>query len=106
MATFYIKKNDTSPSLVYVLRPTTVDLTGADVVFNMRASDRTMKISRAPAVIVIESGTPTVRYDWQTGDTDTAGQFLFEFEVTYSSGAIETFRNDGYDTVLIREDLA
>lgn len=105
MATFYLKRNDTAPSLLYVLSPSTIDLTGADVVFNMRASDKTLKIDRAAAVVVTATGTPTVRYDWQAGDTDTSGAYLFEFEVTYSGGGVETFRNNGSDEVFILEDL-
>jgi hypothetical protein len=106
MATFTMKRNDTAPSLLYALTPLTVDLTGASVVFNMRASDKTtLKVNRAAAVVVTATGTPTVRYDWSAADTDTVGRYQFEFEVTYSGGSIETFRNDGSDDVLIKEDL-
>lgn len=54
-----------------------------------------VKISEAAAVIEIATVTPTVRYDWIAGDTDTAGTFEAEFEVTYSDSTIETFPNDG-----------
>jgi hypothetical protein len=107
MATFKMKRNDTSPSLVYSLLPTSVVLTGASVVFNMRAASgsRALKVNRVPAVVVTATGSPAVRYDWRAGDTDTSGRYLFEFEVTYSGGTVETFRNDGSDEVIIVDDL-
>ena len=106
MATFTIKQDDTAPSLQYVLSPSTIDLTGATVVFNMRGPDGTLKINRASASVVTPTGTPTVKYDWVAGDTDTVAWFEFEFEVTYNSGGIETFRNDGNDFVRVVEDIA
>ncbi len=104
--TFFIKKGDTSPSLVYALAPTTVDLTGATVRFSMRTRAGTVEINRAAALVVTPTGTPTVRYDWQTGDTDTPGFFDAEFEVAYSGGAVETFPNLGFLGVYIDGDIA
>lgn len=105
--TFHLKRGDTSPSLLYALSPATTDLTGATVRFNLRpANGGSVKVSRAAAVVVTETGTPTVRYDWQAADTDTAGYFDGEFEVTYAGGAIETFPNSGYIRVTIGEDIA
>jgi len=46
-----------------------------------------------------------VRYAWQTGDTDTPGTFQGEFEVTYSTGEIETFPNDGFLAIEIIDDI-
>lgn len=104
--TFYLKKGDTSPSLVYAITPTTTDLTGATVRFNMKLNNGAVKISRAAAVVVTAIGTPTVRFDWQAADTDTAGFFSAEFEVTYSGGAVETFPNSDFIRVTITEDIA
>lgn len=105
--THYLKRGDTSPSLLAAITPATVDLTGATVRFNMRlASGGAVKISRAAAVIVTPTGTPTVRYDWAGADVDTVGFYAAEFEVTYAGGAIETFPNSGYIRVQITEDIA
>lgn len=102
---FYIKRGDTSPSLLYAITPTTTDLTGATARFNMRKGS-TVKVSRAAAVIVTHTGTPTVRYDWLAADTDTAGEYEAEFEVTYAGGAVETFPNSTYIPVVISGDIA
>jgi hypothetical protein len=46
-----------------------------------------------------------VEYSWQAGDTDTAGTYYGEIEVTYGDATVETFPNNGYFTVIIKEDL-
>jgi hypothetical protein len=105
--THHLKRGDTSPSLLYALDPTSVVLTGATVRFNMKHRDTgVVKISRAAAVIVTETGTPTVRYDWQPADVDTAAFYDAEFEVTYAGGAVETFPNDSFIIVRIGVDIA
>lgn len=105
--TFNLKSNDTSPSLLYTLSPVTTDLTGATVCFNMRpATGGAVKVSRAAAVVVTETGTPTVRYDWTAQDTDTSGTYDGEFEVTYAGGAVETFPNTGFIKIVIAKDIA
>ncbi len=104
--TFFIKKGDTSPSLIFALLPASVDLTGATVRFSMRSRAGTVLINRAAAVIVTATGTPTVRYDWQAGNTDTPGFHEAEFEVSYPGGAVETFPNAGFLGVSIASDIA
>lgn len=105
--THHMKRGDTAPSLLYALTPTSTDLTGATVRFNMRGTGAgAVKVSRAAAAVVTATGTPTVRYDWQAADADTAGYFEAEFEVTYAGGAVETFPNSGYIRVAITEDIA
>lgn len=103
-ATFYIKQNDTSPAIEFQLDPV-VDLTGATVVFNMAQQDGTAKISRGVASVVGAAADGIVKYDWSDGDTDTAGTFFGEFEVTYSDGSIETFPNADNIAVVITSDL-
>lgn len=108
MATFNIKQNDTSPAIQFALTPTSVVLTGSTVVFNMklRGSTGTPIISREAATIVTATGTPTVKYEWQVGDTVTPGNYVAEFEVTYSDGTIETFPNNSWIDVAIYPDIA
>ena len=46
-----------------------------------------------------------VSYTFTTSDTDTAGLFQGEFQVTFSGGAIETFPNAEYISINILDDL-
>lgn len=104
---FNLKRGDTAPSILYALLPVDTDLSGATVRFSMsKNDDGAVKINRAAAVVVTATGTPTVRYDWQPADTDEAGFFSAEFEVTYSGGAVETFPNSGHIPVTISPDIA
>jgi hypothetical protein len=101
---FTIKRGDSSPAIRYALEPATVDLTGATVRFQMRVRNGAMVLD-ALAAIVTETGTPTVQYGWQTGDTASAGLFEAEFRVTYSNGAVETFPNQGFILIRISDDV-
>lgn len=107
MTAFSIKQRDTSPSLLADLTPSDVDITGATgVVFNMRPrGSMTPTISRATAVIVTPTGPARLRYNWQAGDTATAGQYLGEFEVTRADGSVETFPNKSYIEIIIEDDI-
>lgn len=108
MATFSIKEGDTSPAILYTLSPGDISLVGASVVFNMADRRGNLKVNRGAATITDDgdsSDTPTVRYAWQSADTDASGVYFAEFEVTYSDGTIETFPNGGFITINIAEDL-
>lgn len=110
MSTFTVKRGDTGPALVYALSPSSVVLSGATVVANMRNRQTgVVKINRKPATIVTASGSPTVKYAWAAGDLDTAGTYDFEFEVTYLDGTVETFPNSpnpAFITVIVTGDIA
>lgn len=105
---FYIKQDDTSPALLVELTPSDVDITGATgVVFSMRQrGSTTAKVNRAAAALVSPAGPASLSYAWDAADTDTAGEFEGEFEVTRSDGSIETFPNDGYIAIIITGDIA
>jgi predicted phosphodiesterase len=98
---FYIKQHDTYPPLSAIIArdADVVDLTGATVQFHMGDV-----VDSEAEIVDAENGR--VRYVWVEGDTDTAGSYRAEFEVTFSDGAIETFPQGGYVSVFIREDLA
>ena len=104
MDSFTIKRGDTSPAIRYALEPATVVLTGATVRFQMRARNGAVLMDVA-ALVVTATGTPTVEYSWQAGDTATAGLYEAEFRVTYADGKIETFPNDGFILVRVNEDV-
>jgi hypothetical protein len=63
------------------------DLTGQTVKFKMRpVGSSTLKVNQ-PATIVTPPGVNgQVRYDWQTADVDTPGQYLVWWEVTTTVG--------------------
>lgn len=104
-----IKRGDTRPFFGVSL----VDGSGVEVVlatndsvrFSMReSSSQTVKVNRA--VAVFEAGGGDVEYRWQAGDTDTAGEYECEWEVTFADGTIQTFPAYDYDLVYIEGDIA
>jgi hypothetical protein len=107
--TFYIKQNDTRPELDVFLRDDkdrSINVTGATVKFNMRNSaDNTVKIDTG-AVTTVSSTAGRVKYSFTSANTDTAGNFEGEFQVTFVGGQVETFPNDGYIKVIITDDVA
>ena len=107
--TFYIKQNDTRPELDVFLRDDkdrTINVTGATVKFNMRnASDNTVKVNNG-SVTTVSSTSGRVKYSFSASDTDTAGNFDGEFQVTFVGGQVETFPNDGFIKVIITDDVA
>jgi Rib/alpha/Esp surface antigen-like repeat protein len=40
---------------------------------------------------VVDAETDRVSYAWQAGDTDTPGDYMAEWEVTYEDGKKKTF---------------
>lgn len=106
MAKFYIKQNDTSPALDVTFLPTR-DFTGFQaVVFNMwLKSDNTVKVNRA-AGAAIDASVGNFKYTWAAADTDTAGIYEGEFEITLSDGSIETYPNGEYIEIVITDDIA
>lgn len=105
---FTIKRNDTSPILQTVLSDANgvaIDLTATTVKFYMKKyKASTAKINAGAAIVDEDAGI--VRYEWQTGDTDTAGSYQAEFQITYNDGAVETFPNADFIQVDIINDLA
>lgn len=103
---YLLKRNDTRPRIRMYLRQgagagTPIDLTNATaVVFNMRpAGSEVPKISRADASIVT-ANAGLVQYTPTSSDTDTPGDFLAEFEITFSDGGVLTVP-EGNDWIYI-----
>jgi hypothetical protein len=106
---FIIKQGDTGPSLAAnLVTPSQqpADLSGASVLFHMRNARSTTASVLTAAAVVVDAENGQVRYDWQTGDTDVAGDFEAEFQVTYADNTIETFPNSGYVNISIIEQIA
>ncbi|HVT76983.1 MAG TPA: BppU family phage baseplate upper protein [Acidimicrobiales bacterium] len=82
-----------------------VDLSDADSVkFHMRLISDDAPLLAADATIV-DATAGKVRYDWQAGDTDTAGYHRAEFKVTFDGKPIR-FPNDDDLVVHIRKAAA
>ena len=104
MADFHIKQNDTGPVLQYTLLPLT-DITGATVAFSMKDASDVVKIDKA-ACSIVNATLGIVSYAWAAADTDTAGNFEAEFQVTKSDTTIETFPNAENLSVVITDDIS
>lgn len=106
--TFYIKRNDTSPSMLATLQDANgdaADITAASVRFHLRPiSSQAVTVDEEATIVTALDGL--VRYDWQAADTATIGSYQAEFEVTYADTTVETFPNDGYIRVEIISDIA
>lgn len=103
---FRIKQNDTSPSLQATLKDaagSVVDISGSSVRFHMKSVDGTLKVDEPMTIVSGVGGI--VQYDWASGDTDTVGSYYVEFEVTYSDGSVETFPNNGNESVTVTKEL-
>jgi hypothetical protein len=105
--TFYVKQNDTSPSMLATLLDgygVAIDLTASTVRFHMRlVGTDTATIDSAAQIVEEDNGV--VRYIWVAGDTSVVGSYEAEFELTYVDGSIETFPNNGYIGVEITGDI-
>ena len=103
---FRLKKNDLSRSIIW--RPATADappVTGSTAVFNMKDSSDVLKVNRAAATIDEDTKGVFFQYNWVVGDTDTAGTFEAEFEITLAGGNPETHPNEENISVVIIEDI-
>lgn len=109
---FSIKRNDTKPFIKANLQDATgsaVDLTNATgIFFNLATNDNTYTAVLSGASLT--SGTTNgstagvVEYQWNAGDTNRSGNYLGEFEVTYTDGTISTFPADHSLRIKIYED--
>ena len=104
---FSIKQNDTAPSLRATLKNgsgTVIDLTNATVRFHMKAVGETsVKVDAVANIVDAEGGI--VQYNWGASDTDTAGSYYAEFEVTYGDATVETLPNNSNLSISIRAEL-
>jgi hypothetical protein len=110
---FTIKQNDTRPAWSVPIKENygesseaALDLTeAASVKFLMRQKNDTgaPKVDAAATIEDAEAGV--VSYTWEAGDTDTAGNFDAEVEITWDDGGVETVPNDSYWDITILDDL-
>lgn len=109
--TIEFKRGDTVPvtATLYAddAETTPLDLTNATAVtFHMAIQalePGTPKVEAACTITDAVNGR--VSYAPAAGDTDTAGTYLAEFEVTWNDGTVQTLPRKGYLTIDITEDL-
>lgn len=113
-ADWSMKQHDHRPSIQATL---SADLSpaGTTVNFIMRPTlSGAVKVNAAAVIVGTRIITPVtgdpytvtdVRYDWATGDTDTAGQFQAEWQVTWTGGKKQTFPTETYHSLEILADL-
>lgn len=113
---FQMQAHDLLPSIQATLKNpdgTVVDLTNAtSVKFIMLAantdwtpkSGATPKVNTAATMVTPKTGG-VVRYDWVTGDTDTAGQYLGQWQVTWPTNRPQSFPTATYYAIQILADL-
>lgn len=108
MSRHEIKRNDTRPYWPITLTfedGSVPDLSGGTVRFLAReAGNGQVKVDDTA---VITDG-PNGQAEWRpsAGDTDQAGSFDVEWEVTFSDGTVQTFPTRGYDRLIVVGDLA
>lgn len=119
MADYEMKRHDLDPVVRGTITKkvngvaTAVDLTGYTLPrFHMKLSsekDDDAAALKVDATAVIEDAVNgIVRYDWVAGDTDTAGNYVAEFELTSPTSRKRTFpasKNKRFITIQILGDL-
>lgn len=107
MALHEIKRNDTRPYFPATLAfddETVADLTGATVRFIARRKDNGgVKIDSAAVITGATAGE--VEYRFGIADTDEAGSFDCEWEVTYADASVQSFPTRGFDRLVVFGDL-
>jgi hypothetical protein len=107
---FKIKQNDTTPALEGVLRDgfrRPINITGATVVLNMRLQPGgAVKVNGGAMGAVGSAVNGRAKYSWTASDTDTAGIYEAEIQITFSNGKIRTVPPKGYFIVDVSDDVA
>ena len=102
------KQGDTAPAIAEQLFDglgVPVVLTGASVKFMMWGpGDAAVKVNAAATIT--DAATGKVSYTPLAANTDTPGDYLVEWQVTFSGGAIETFPNSDWQKVRVKDDIA
>lgn len=103
--TIKLVQNDTLPVLNATIMKDgcLVDLSAATVKFYMINADTDAVKIDGKNCDIIDAKKGKVRYSWEAEDTDTVGTYLGEFEVTFTTGKIQT----GFKqlTIIIRDDI-
>lgn len=104
---FTIKAHDRLPAIAATLvdaDSAPVDISDGTVTFIM-ADANTRMVKVASDATVVNGSQGAVQYEWTGADTATPGEYVAEWQVTFSDGKQQTFPSTGYNTVTIVADL-
>ena len=108
MTLYEMKQNDTRPKPDALLKfsdGSVPSMTGATVKFIAReVTSAIVKIDAAATIVDVP--TASVEYAILPTDTDIAGTYYCEWEVTFVDGSVQTFPTRGFDRLRIRGDIA
>jgi hypothetical protein len=105
---FYASQGDTAPVIAEQLLDgagNPAPLTGASVKLQMWLPGAAVAKVDAAATIT-DAALGKVSYTWTAPNLDTPGDYLAQWKVTYSGGAIERFPNSGYRKVRVSAYVA
>lgn len=99
---FVLRQNDTASQIAATLTDddgNAVSIQSATVRFNMKPiAGGPSKVAAAATNAQVGDGTDGskghVLYQWLAANTDTAGLYVAEWQVTFAGSAIQTFPND------------
>ncbi len=84
-----------------------INITGATVVLNTRLQPGgAVKVNGGSMGVVGSAVNGRVKYSWAASDTDTAGIYEAEIQITFAGGLIQTIPPKGYFTIDITDDIA
>lgn len=103
---FELTVKDLGPAYLVTIEErdgTVVDISGATIVCTMRPKDGSTPIIDRSAVGISITDGPNGQFkrEWQSGDSDLAGLYNIEFEVSPLSGGKMTFPRRGQGTAVI-----
>lgn len=87
-------QGDTAPDITAIIHleddpEVALDLTGCTIRFQMRKQeDRRYQVNAAASIVDAELGS--VAYAWSNNDLSVPGDYLAQFEITYSTGRVQT----------------
>lgn len=105
---FYIKQGDRLPIIsatLYDDAGVAINLTGSTVDFKWRKRGDADSETNSGACVISDANNGVVEYNWASGDTDVAGTFDAEFQITTSSALKMTVPNWENLTLEIVKDL-
>jgi hypothetical protein len=94
MADLIFVQGDTAPAISAVLHEADdadapIDLTGCDVMFQMRKpDDRRYTVNAAAEIEDDEAGQ--VKYEWGPNDLSVPGEYQAQWEITFGDGRVQT----------------